>query len=167
MEPFFKDVSYNPNIIAPDKNNQSDITKTVDVFVSSTDRNMLTQSSNKYTVNFDEPYNNVVSVEIMHVHIPFDVSNTSNGYVVMKIDEVDIIRSNNKTMNKASMVIYEQPHANDYYSGIQYLKKFSFPKAVFNFRVTFYNDDGSLYDMGTMEHTIHLRIKFLKQGRRV
>lgn len=171
MHPFLTDISANSHIIPPDKSNRIEKTKTYDVVVDSRERDTnLYPNPNSYEIKFLEPFQDVISVEVVSVNVPFANPQPSlnKNYVVMKIAGMDIYRSNSRTLNKATTIVYEDWDTNNPSGAQTKIKHFNPPKPNFDFRVKFFDFGGQLYDFGTnKEHSIHLRITVLKTGRRL
>ena len=165
FEPFFRDVSINPNIIQPNDADKEEKTRSRFVFIDSRDRDTEKFNINKYEIQFNEPFENVTSVDVIKVKIPF--VNTNEPYIIMKISGMDLLQSNNNIINRSTAILYEHPDSTNINFQDSICKRFNPPKSVVNFKIAFYNYDGSLYDFETQEHSIVLKITTLKQGRRV
>lgn len=86
-------------------------------------------------------------------------------YIIMKVEGVDVFKSNNRTCNKATAMIYEsqEGHFSNHIETAE--KKMNPLRSIYHFNVSFYNFDGTLVDFDNQEHSIQLKITTLKQGR--
>lgn len=166
FEPFFRDVSINPNIIPLEETSKDEATRTKYLVIDSRDRDVAKYNINKYEIPLNEHFENVVSIELVSTKLPF--TDNTEPYIVMKISGMDIIQSNNQITNRATAIIYENPDATNINFQDTVRKKFNPPRPISNFKVSFYKYNGELYDFNlNNEHSIVLKITTLKQGRRV
>ena len=107
FEPLFKDVSINKNIIPLDKSHYEDKIKNHIVIVDSRDRDCLVHPNiNEYSITFNEAFQNVVSIEVVNLCVPFTSTNDSpNDYIIMKIKQVDIYKSNNQSVSYTHLTL--------------------------------------------------------------
>ena len=165
FEPFFKDVSVNPNIIPMSSEKMEEKVKSRVVFVDSRHRDLTKfPNPNKYEIVFNEPFENVTSIELLSTQIPFP---QNEPYIVVKITGMDLYQSNNSTVNKATTVIYKVPDSTNMNNEEIVVKKCNPPLPIFNLKVAYYTHDGSLCDFQQAEHSLKLKITTLKQGRRL
>ena len=165
FEPFFKDVSVNPNIIPMNSEKMEEKVRSRMVFIDSRHRDITKfPNPSKYEIIFSEPFENVSAIELISTQIPF--SDPNEPYIVVKIGGMDLYQSNNGTINKATTVIYEVPDSTNVNNEDSIVKKCNPPRPIFNFKVSFYKHDGTLYDFQGAEHSLKLKITTLKQVRR-
>lgn len=294
FEPFFKDVSVNPSIIPYTDKHNLDKTKDHFLILDSRDRDIVQYPDiHEYTINLNEPFENVVSVEVLNTSVPFyntivddhnnkfkikyndfeydvelpelimsqfstpakindyvedvnsniavigngcikleyqrwnktfifkterpllavhfalfdankhitEVDFTGNktlanllgfndqsylfingsigsvfkvnltdwsgeNYIILKIKNVDIYKSTNKALNKATAIIYENPDSFNM-NYIESLKRKHNPPISFsNLNIKFLRHSGGSFHL-SKDHTIQLKITTLKQGRRM
>ena len=166
FEPFFRDVSVNPNIIPMDDTAQDEKKRSKYVFIDSRDRNTVKHNSaNKYEISFNEPFENVISVELISIKLPFPDIN--EPYIIMKVSGMNIIQSNNNIANQSTVIIYENPDSTNINFHDSVMKVFKPPISMNKFKVSFYKYNGELYDFTNLDHSIVLKITTLKQGRRL
>ena len=93
FEPFFRDVSINPNIIPLEETSKDEATRTKYLVIDSRDRDVAKYNINKYEIPLNEHFENVVSIELQSIKLPF--TDNTEPYIIMKISGMDIIQSNN------------------------------------------------------------------------
>jgi hypothetical protein len=153
-----------------------------DLYVTLTDNKFTFKSKhNLYEINFldnislanllgfsDKLYRPVLNTDrLLEIssELPITILDLRNDYIIMTIKDINIYKSNNKVLNKATSIIYETPDSShlNYIESIK--KRFNPPISIFNFNVKFCKHSGELYNFDS-DHTIQLKITTLKQGRR-
>lgn len=90
----------------------------------------------------------------------------TNNYIVMKIKNIDIYKSNNKVINKASAIIHRNQDHLNVDNSEKIIKNFNPPLSIFNLDVKFLDYFGNKVNLED-DHSFQLKITTLKQGRRL
>jgi len=90
-----------------------------------------------------------------------------NNYLILDIDQFDILKSSDKDLNKSFAIIpqkYADMNIADYFN---YIKNFSPPiPRVTKLRIRFYDRFGNLYDFQNRDHHFEMLLKSHRQRRK-
>jgi hypothetical protein len=90
-----------------------------------------------------------------------------NNYIVMNIDQFDLLKSINSTLNRSFATIPKQYQAMNVTDFPNYIKYFNPPiPRLTKLRIKFFDSYGNLYDFQNMDHRFELEITSFKQGRK-
>ena len=107
--------------------------------------------------------NTLIADKEIPLHEFFD---NTNNYIVMKIKNLDIYKSNNQTINKSTAIIHNDKDMLNLDNTCQLIKRFNPPLPIFNLDIKFYNYKGEKVTL-EQDHSFQLKITTLKQGRRI
>lgn len=138
-------------------------------------------SSGAFTINFlnvnnnvsallgfeNKNYNATLVVGSYTVEAPYRKNFEYNNYIVMYIDQFDLLKSINSNLNKSFAVIPKQYNALKLNDDIDYIKNFNpyIPKLT-KLRIKFYDKYGNPYDFQNMDHRFEIELKSFKQSRK-
>lgn len=90
-----------------------------------------------------------------------------NNYAVMTIDQFDINKSNNNTLNKSFAIIMNNYSSMNISDDPQIVKRFSPPLSrLTKLRIKFYDRFGNPYDFNGLDHRFELLFESFKQKRK-
>lgn len=90
-----------------------------------------------------------------------------NNYIVMNIDQFDLLKSINSTLNRSFAVIPKQYQAMNVTDFPNYIKYFNPPiPRLSKLRIKFYDSYNNPYDFQNMDHRFELEVTSFKQGRK-
>lgn len=145
------------------------------------DKYIFTSSSNTFIIKFlnvtnnvstllgfeNKNYNSTLISGLNTIEAPYRKNFEYNNYIVMYIDQFDLLKSINSNLNKSFAVIPKQYNILKLNDDIDYVKNFNpyIPKLT-KLRVKFYDKYGNPYDFQNMDHRFEIELKSFKQSRK-
>lgn len=101
------------------------------------------------------------------VDAPYRMNFNFNNYLIMDIDQFDLLKSVDKDLNKTFAVIPKNYEHLNLADNPQYIKRFSPPiPRLSKLRIKFYDRFGNNYDFQNMDHRFELLITSFNQKRK-